>query len=264
MHRDNNDKLVVKKYKLKSNNKLQDVNLKKLLLMLLTYLYALIQTNVLKFWQFLRGSGIPWFKLSFIFIVAYVLFTRDMNFNFSLNAPMKAASNSELPDYKASQMSFKSETAVSTFKRDPKKEAYIKRFKSTAITEMEKFGIPASVQMAQALIESAAGESRLATQNKNHFGIKCFSKKCKKGHCANFSDDHHKDFFRKYKSAWESWRDHSHFIAEGRYKDLLPYKNDYKAWAKGLKAHGYATDPAYAEKLISIIENYGLDKLDKK
>ena len=113
-----------------------------------------------------------------------------------------------------------------------------------------------------ALVESNAGRSRLSTNNNNHFGIKCFSKNCTKGHCSNFNDDHHKDFFRKYSSAWESWRAHSSMLANGRYSELKQYGKDYRAWAKGLKELGYATDKNYTTKLIRLIEKYRLDLLD--
>jgi len=144
-----------------------------------------------------------------------------------------------------------------------KQLAYVKRFAKTAQTEMEKYGIPASITLAQGLLESNVGESRLATQNNNHFGIKCFSKRCKKGHCANYTDDSHKDFFRKYKSTWESFRAHSKLLQAKRYRPLYKLdKKDYKGWAHGLKKAGYATDKKYAPKIIQLIEDLGLDAYD--
>ncbi len=142
-------------------------------------------------------------------------------------------------------------------------KAYIRRFRKVARVEMEKFGIPASIKMAQALIESRAGSSKLAQAANNHFGIKCFSKSCKKGHCINFSDDHHKDFFRIYATAWESWRAHSLLLTQGRYRQLLDHGTDYRKWASGLKALGYATDPDYAQALIQTIETFQLWRLDQ-
>ncbi len=259
-----NDNLRGKNHSLKRNNNIQEM-LKKLIDALINQICIWINQLVGMMRQLFHKKRLPWFKLSIICILVYVLFTRDMNFNFSMNAPAKASGiQTEMNDYKPSQTSFRSvEKTKPKVKLDPKKEAYVLRFASTAITEMEKFGIPASIKMAQGLIESRAGESGLAAKNNNHFGIKCFSKKCGKGHCANFSDDHHKDFFRKYKTAWESWRDHSYFLTKDRYKDLVKYEKDYKAWAHGLKERGYATDPQYAEKLIDIIEKYELYKLDK-
>lgn len=142
-------------------------------------------------------------------------------------------------------------------------KVYVERFRDIAVKEMKKFGIPASISLAQGLIESRAGTSKLAVQNNNHFGIKCFSRNCKKGHCTNFTDDSHKDFFRKFKKPWESWRAHSQLLASGRYAKLKNHGRDYRKWAYGLQAAGYASDSRYAEKLIGIIERYDLHKYDQ-
>lgn len=141
---------------------------------------------------------------------------------------------------------------------------YVERFAEVAQTEMGKYGIPASITLAQGLLESNAGESPLATRNNNHFGIKCFSRSCKKGHCTNFTDDSHKDFFRKYNNAWESYRAHSYLLRADRYKPLYKLgSTDYKGWARGLKKAGYATDKYYAEKLINLIEELKLHQYDR-
>ncbi|MBK7936485.1 MAG: glucosaminidase domain-containing protein [Lewinellaceae bacterium] len=142
---------------------------------------------------------------------------------------------------------------------------YAERFAPLAVAEMHKFGIPASVTLAQALLESNAGESRLAESVNNHFGIKCFSKRCKRGHCANFTDDSHKDFFVKYATAWGSFRAHSQFIKKGsRYRHLFELgTSDYRNWANGLAEAGYATDKKYGAKLIAIIQMMGLDRYDR-
>jgi flagellum-specific peptidoglycan hydrolase FlgJ len=140
---------------------------------------------------------------------------------------------------------------------------YVKRFSKVAQGEMKKYKIPASITLAQGLIESNCGDSKLATHNNNHFGIKCFSKTCKKGHCSNFTDDTHKDFFIKYKTTWESFRAHSILLQNDRYKHLYKLSStDYKKWAKGLKQSGYATDPHYADKLIELIEELELYEYD--
>jgi len=146
-------------------------------------------------------------------------------------------------------------------------EAFIERFSKIAVAEMDKFQIPASISMGQAIIESRAGKSILATKNNNMFGIKCFLKPganatCGKTHCTNHFDDTGKDFFRKYENGWDSWREHSQFLTKERYQPLFKAGKDYKAWAKGLRALGYATDPDYEKKLISVIERYKLYKLD--
>lgn len=146
-----------------------------------------------------------------------------------------------------------------------RQQQYVQRFAKVAQMEMEKYGIPASITLAQGLLESNVGASKLATHNNNHFGIKCFSRSCRPGHCSNFTDDSHKDFFRKYKSAWESYRAHSLLLKRSdRYQPLfeLPSSN-YKAWAKGLKKAGYATDAAYADKIIHLIEDLDLHRFDR-
>ena len=128
---------------------------------------------------------------------------------------------------------------------------------------MNTHGIPSSITLAQGLLESNIGESRLAQENNNHFGIKCFSKQCAKGHCTNFNDDHHKDFFRKFSTLEESYAAHSQLLQKDRYQNLFRLKKtDYKGWARGLKKAGYATDPQYAEKLIRIIEDLELYQYD--
>lgn len=146
-------------------------------------------------------------------------------------------------------------------KQVPAEVEYIDRFSSVAVAEMKKYGIPASITLAQGLVESMAGKSRLAKEANNHFGIKCFSKKCKKGHCTNHTDDSHKDFFRIYRTAWESYRHHSEFLQKDRYKACFNTTN-YKDFARELQRAGYATDKQYANKLIKKINQYHLYRLD--
>lgn len=160
------------------------------------------------------------------------------------------------------KMSFDLAPAAPEELRAQNVKAYIERFSKIAVAEMDKFGIPASVSMAQAIIESRSGTSVLAIRNNNHFGIKCFSKTCAKGHCTCYTDDHHKDFFRKYANPTDSWREHSQFLMKYRYRELLKYGKNYRVWAKGLRDFGYATDQNYDKKLIAIIERYELNKLD--
>jgi flagellum-specific peptidoglycan hydrolase FlgJ len=142
---------------------------------------------------------------------------------------------------------------------------YVQRFARVAKIEQEKYGIPASIKLAQGLLESQAGNSPLARNNNNHFGIKCFSRQCKEGHCRNFGDDSHKDFFRIYPSAWESYRAHSQLLRnESRYQPLFEYSvTDYKSWAHGLAKAGYATDKQYARKIIRLIEKLELAKYSR-
>jgi len=139
--------------------------------------------------------------------------------------------------------------------------AYIKRFQKIALFEQNKYGIPASVKMAQGLLESQLGTSEMARNINNHFGIKCHAKNCAPGHCENYKDDTHKDFFRRFNNAWESWRAHSLLLQGDRYKELKG--KDFRAYARGLKKAGYATDKKYADKIISLIVRYDLTRLDQ-
>ena len=126
---------------------------------------------------------------------------------------------------------------------------------------MHEYRIPASITLAQGLLESNAGRSRLATEANNHFGIKVGGSWT--GPYIIQSDDRPNDRFRKYKSARESYVDHSKFLQQKRYQGLYQLgRTDYKGWARGLKAAGYATNPAYAESLIRVIEMYNLQQFD--
>ena len=139
---------------------------------------------------------------------------------------------------------------------------YISKYNKLAITEMKRSGVPASITLAQGILESGSGNSYLATEGKNHFGIKCHD--TWKGKRVYADDDAPGECFRKYRSVYESYVDHSDFLLQNsRYAflfDLPP--TDYKAWARGLKAAGYATDPKYPQKLIDLIERYDLNRLD--
>lgn len=139
--------------------------------------------------------------------------------------------------------------------------SYIDKYKDWAIEQMKQYHIPASITLAQGLLESNAGRSRLATQANNHFGIKVGSTWT--GPYIVQSDDRPDDRFRKYKSARDSYIDHSKFLQGKRYQGLFQLSiTDYKGWARGLKAAGYATNPAYADALIRVIEMYDLHQFD--
>ena len=142
--------------------------------------------------------------------------------------------------------------------------AYIAKYNGMAVDQMKQYGIPASITLAQGLLESDAGRSTLATKCNNHFGIKCHSDWT--GKKMYHDDDERQECFRCYKDAADSYRDHSLFLVDGaRYQSLFKLgTTDYKGWAKGLKAAGYATSPTYADKLIELIERYGLDRYDGK
>lgn len=140
---------------------------------------------------------------------------------------------------------------------------YIETYKNIAIKKQKEYGIPASITLAQGILESGSGNSKLARKANNHFGIKCH--KGWNGKTYHMDDDAKHECFRKYKKAEDSYRDHSEFLTQrGRYSFLFEYKtNDYKKWAYGLKKAGYATNPKYPQLLIKIIEKYNLDKYDK-
>ena len=139
---------------------------------------------------------------------------------------------------------------------------YINRYKDVAIQEMQRYGIPASITLAQGLLESGAGQSELCRKGNNHFGIKCHEWS---GRTIYHDDDESQECFRAYNSALESFEDHSRFLAEKpRYKRLFSLsRTDYKGWARGLKECGYATNPQYANSLIGIIETYQLHQYDR-
>jgi len=139
---------------------------------------------------------------------------------------------------------------------------YIENYHEIAKDEMRLYSIPASITLAQGILESGAGRGKLSSKSNNHFGIKCH--KSWDGERVYHDDDELQECFRKYKNPKYSFRDHSLFLTQrSRYQNLFKFKkDDYKSWAKGLRKAGYATDPKYPQKLISIIEKYELDKFD--
>lgn len=141
-------------------------------------------------------------------------------------------------------------------------DLYIKQYYEIAVSEMYRSGVPASITLAQGLLESSAGQSVLARMGNNHFGIKCAGTWT--GATIYHDDDAKGECFRKYSSVKDSFKDHSDFLRYSkRYQSLFDLKTtDYKGWANGLKAAGYATDPGYATKLINLIEQYDLNEFD--
>ena len=140
---------------------------------------------------------------------------------------------------------------------------YIRKYAPLAVMEMHEYKIPASITLAQGILESGNGRSHLASKSKNHFGIKCH--KGWKGEKVYHDDDEKGECFRKYKFVETSYKDHSKFLSSRRrYASLFKLrKSDYKGWAKGLKKAGYATDRKYPKKLIKIIQDYKLYEFDK-
>ena len=148
-------------------------------------------------------------------------------------------------------------TVLAAFRAPAEKspqEAYIEKYSALAVAEMYRSGVPASITLAQGLLESGNGLSELARKSNNHFGIKCHNNWT--GGRVYHDDDAKGECFRKYGHPYESYRDHSDFLRyRDRYKFLFDYKvTDYKSWAYGLKKAGYATDPAYPKKLIKLID----------
>tara|TARA_B100001778_G_C18591672_1_gene632571 strand:+ start:371 stop:1171 length:801 start_codon:yes stop_codon:yes gene_type:complete len=169
-------------------------------------------------------------------------------------------------NYESDSKTNKLENKKSDLKRNKISDIneYIKRFSEVAQEEMKRYKIPASITLAQGILESGVGGGRLALKANNHFGIKCHKEW--KGKKIYHDDDKKGECFRVYKNPITSYRDHSVFLSQrSRYDFLFNYKiTNYKAWAKGLKKAGYATDPKYPDKLIEIIERYKLYRYDNK
>ncbi len=225
-------------------------------------------TYLKKLWE---RNDIPWVKITMLCLLVYLLFQKEMQFNFSFNAPFSgliSSAEANIPSVglqkNVSKVISKDESLGELTKgvSDQQVTNYIKRFAEVAVKEMNKYGIPASIKMGQGIMESSSGKSLLATQSNNHFGIKC-RRKCKGCTCRNYADDDVFDMFRVFETDWESWREHSLLLSNNsRYSKLKKHGKDYKKWAAGLQKAGYATDKKYAEKLVRIIEKYKLYKLD--
>ncbi len=227
-----------------------------------------------------------WFQLTLVGLVLLVLTRKEFSFQFNINnpdqieetTPTKAKSQSKkselLTERKASTGVAHSEANLlnslpfigggstkpkSELPQVPRAtvEAYIKRFAHVAISERKKYGLPASIILANALYHSFAGQSELSRQANNHFGIPCTndwigSKRELRGHC-----------YRQYENAWTSFRDHSLYVTSGRFSNLRQYStSDFKNWARGLEKMEYSELPDLADQLIEIIETYQLQQLD--
>ena len=157
---------------------------------------------------------------------------------------------------------FYSFLAISSYAQN-KTEVYIEKYSQIAVDEMHRYNIPASITLAQGILESGNGESLLATEGNNHFGIKCHDDW--NGETIIKDDDKEGECFRKYSKVVDSYKDHSLFLIEReRYNSLfLLSTTDYKAWAEGLKKAGYATNSQYSTLLINLIEKYDLSRFDK-
>lgn len=203
---------------------------------------------------------LPWFKLGLAALAIFILTKKDIQFSVNMKAPLAEVFNtlgssngavvpttqqlSMVQPMSSSETTTVSRRVATADELDVNAaRAYIKRFRKVAIVEMRKFGIPASIKMAQGLLESMAGQSSAAINEENHFG-------------PAFAKNH-------FDSAWENWRAHSLFIQRG-FKSLQSEGTNYKAWAKGLKKSGYSNDPDYDKKLIEVIQRYQLYLLDEE
>ncbi len=252
----------------------------------LSFLFRFLLSTLSVFWALLLGiasffqgvwkenpwiKGLPWVRISILAVLAYVLIGKGLGVTFELNNPFgkealvlpaTSESTEEETISEATDRTKDLSPISPALLKHPHVKEFVDRFQPTAIEEMKLFGIPASIKMGQAIIESQAGKSVLASTSNNFFGIKCKAK-CLGCTCKNYEDDNKYDMFRVFDSPWESWRAHSKLLCNPRYAKLPLYGKDYKKWAQGLKDAGYATDPNYATKLITVIEKYNLTMLDR-
>jgi len=208
-------------------------------------------------------------KIIKLFFIAILLFS-------SCKSKKKIASSSKGTKQKTEQVVKNTKpketiTTTTKIKPTPKNASYseivanyIENYSTIAKEEMVQYGIPASITLAQGILESGAGRAELSKKSNNHFGIKCH--KGWTGERVYHDDDESQECFRKYKDPKYSFRDHSLFLTQrSRYESLFSYKkDDYKSWAKGLRKAGYATDPKYPQKLINIVEKYKLYTFDEE
>lgn len=188
-----------------------------------------------------------------LLLLSVIIFTSCSAHKSTISAS-KARSNNK-------RIQKKNKAAIASYKSYTSLE-YIERFKAIAIQEMNTYGIPASITLAQGLFESGSGNSDLAKIANNHFGIKCGSTWT--GESYYKDDDNENDCFRVYANPEESFRDHSEFLKKKNYARLFELdKNDFRGWAYGLKAAGYATNPKYPQLLLNIIQKYNLDQYDR-
>ena len=213
--------------------------------------------------DYLSTRPFPWFRVALVCLFLYAFFQKDLQFNINLGAPNILSEEETHSGSKLMVGNFAQEAKYTTPKStinlsDDAVKNYIARFKKVAVIEMDKFDIPASIKMGQALLASHAGTNSLANQYNNHFAITC-----KEGiYCENFQVGNTSAMVRTYQSAWESWRNHSQLLSNSTYAHLKIYKKNYKKWAKGLEVAGFSQANNYSEQLIQVIEKYQLYQLD--
>lgn len=170
-----------------------------------------------------------WVKLVCLGVLAFWILQADFSYALQISDMAHSGPSNKTKTVQAGYGLSEFAAAEPESLREQQVLEYVRRYKQVAVKEMQRTGIPASITLAQAIIESRSGDSRLAKVLNNHFGIKCFSKKCRKGHCKNFTDDHHKDFFRNFNAVSDSYREHSKVVLNRRYTSLLRGRKDYKA-----------------------------------
>ncbi len=206
-----------------------------------------------------KDMRLPWLKIGLLLFIVFIMMKKDFQFSIHMQAPTNAAADDKekrassfaaqdqmnlgaLPVHEDKNKAFIPASLKQLDENDTK--AYIKRFSKVAVAEMKKYGIPASVKMAQALIESWAGNNPYTKKSNNHFGVPMS--------------------ITTYDSAWENWRAHSLFMQnDPTFKKAFKNGFDYKKWAKDLKKYNYSKDKKYDDKLIEVIEKYKLNLLDQ-
>lgn len=215
-------------------------------------LYVAFKYQVYKFLaSFLEGLQLPWFKLGLAALAVFIILKKDVQFSVNMRSPLSMAADQDEQKPGTDEMGLAQ--TVGWHKGQPsviapdeldeaRVKAYVRRFTKVAVAEMEKYGMPASVKMAQGILESWAGEHPATRKNNNHFGSLLTG--------------------TAYNSAWENWRAHSQLLKES-YPELFILGKSYKKWARGLEKAGYSPDKKYSRKLVDIIEKYQLYLLDE-
>lgn len=205
------------------------------------------------------------FKKSLLLLIVLTLISCHATKSPIVTTKKSAGKNSTYSSGNKKNTKDRNEVITSTSKTIVTSEVvsnYVAQFKDIAMSNMKNYGIPASIILAQGILESGAGRGDLAVSANNHFGIKCHSDWT--GDSVKHDDDSSQECFRKYNKVAESYMDHALFLkGKVRYASLFELdKDDYEAWARGLRKAGYATDPKYPDKLISYIERYNLAQYD--
>lgn len=219
-------------------------------------------TYIKNYW---RTKPFPWFRVALALLFVYVFFQKDMRFNINMGAPPSILSQEENGASSKLTMGSFAQTASYSAKKAGQVQlnevdvaAYIRRFRKVALVEMNKFNIPASIKMGQAILASHAGKNSLAQQYNNHFATTCNGG----SNCENVQIGRQTAMVNTYQSAWESWRSHSQLLSGSNYAHLKEYNKNYKKWAKGLESTGYGNGNNYSQQLIQVIETYQLYQLD--